>query len=85
MVLKEYEKTAVNITGYTDSTGTLAKNMTLSQQRADSVASSLITQGVAANRIRTNGAGPNNPVASNSTTEGKAQNRRVEIVLSPLQ
>ncbi len=60
-------------------------NMRLSQQRADSVASALITQGVAANRIRTTGMGPANPIASNSTAEGKAQNRRVEITLSPLQ
>ncbi|WP_147193663.1 OmpA family lipoprotein [Pantoea sp. MBD-2R] len=85
MVLKEYAKTAVNIVGYTDSTGSRQLNMKLSQQRADSVASSLITQGVAANRIRTGGMGPDNPIASNSTSEGKAQNRRVEITLSPLQ
>ena len=85
MVLKEYAKTAVNIVGYTDSTGSRQLNMNLSQQRADSVASSLITQGVAANRIRTGGMGPDNPIASNSTSEGKAQNRRVEITLSPLQ
>lgn len=85
MVLKEYPKTAVNVAGYTDSTGSRQLNMTLSQQRADSVGSALITQGVAANRVRTSGMGPANPVASNSTAEGKAQNRRVEITLSPLQ
>ncbi len=85
MVLKEYPKTAVNVVGYTDSTGGQALNMKLSQQRAESVASALITQGVAANRIRTSGMGPANPVASNSTEEGKAQNRRVEITLSPQQ
>lgn len=85
MVLKEYPKTAVNVVGYTDSTGSRSLNMNLSQQRADGVASALITQGVAANRIRTAGAGPDNPIASNSTAEGKAQNRRVEITLSPLQ
>ncbi|CCJ81843.1 Outer membrane protein A precursor [Cronobacter dublinensis 1210] len=85
MVLKEYPKTAVNVVGYTDSTGGQALNMKLSQQRAESVASALITQAVAANRIRTSGMGPANPVASNSTEEGKAQNRRVEITLSPLQ
>lgn len=84
MVLKEYEKTAVNVLGYTDSTGSQQLNMKLSQQRADSVASSLITQGVAASRIRTTGMGPENPIASNSTEEGKAQNRRVEITLSPI-
>ncbi|MEM6161399.1 OmpA family lipoprotein [Erwinia sp. P6884] len=84
MVLKEYPKTAVNITGYTDSTGTRQLNMNLSQQRADSVGSALIAQGVAANRIRTGGMGPDNPIATNSTEAGKAQNRRVEITLSPL-
>ncbi len=84
MVLKEYEKTAVNIVGHTDSTGTRALNMRLSQQRADTVGSALITQGVAANRIRTSGVGPDQPIASNSSEAGKAQNRRVEITLSPL-
>ena len=77
-------KTAVNVIGYTDSTGGHDLNMRLSQQRADSVASALITQGVDASRIRTQGLGPANPIASNSTAEGKAQNRRVEITLSPL-
>lgn len=84
MVLKEYPKTAVNVVGYTDSTGSQDLNMRLSQQRADSVASSLIVQGVEASRVRTQGMGPANPIASNSTTEGKAQNRRVEITLSPM-
>lgn len=84
MVLKEYNKTGVNIVGHTDSTGSRELNMNLSQQRADSVASSLITQGVAANRIYTQGVGPDQPVASNSTESGKAQNRRVTITLSPL-
>ncbi|HFT5189936.1 TPA: OmpA family lipoprotein [Shigella sonnei] len=84
MVLTEYPKTAVNVIGYTDSTGGHDLNMRLSQQRADSVASALITQGVDASRIRTQGLGPANPIASNSTAEGKAQNRRVEITLSPL-
>ncbi|MBE5254350.1 OmpA family lipoprotein [Mixta mediterraneensis] len=83
-VLKEYPKTAVNVVGYTDSTGTRALNMRLSQQRAESVASALIVQGVANERLRIQGAGPDNPVASNNTEAGKAQNRRVEITLSPL-
>ncbi|WP_312983139.1 OmpA family lipoprotein [Atlantibacter sp.] len=85
MVLKEYPKTTVNVLGYTDSTGGSDLNMRLSQQRADSVASALITQGVAANRIQTRGMGPANPIASNDTAEGKAQNRRVEITLTPIQ
>ncbi|MGT8857949.1 OmpA family lipoprotein [Enterobacter sp. 186315] len=85
MVLKEYPKTAVNVFGFTDNTGSLDLNNRLSQQRADAVSSELITQGVAANRINSKGMGPSNPIASNSTAEGKAQNRRVEITLSPMQ
>jgi len=85
MGLKEDPKTAGDVVGYTDSTGGKDLNMRLSQQRADSVASSLITQGVDATRLRTSGMGPANPIASNSTEEGKAQNRRVEITLSPTQ
>lgn len=84
MVLKEYEKTAVSVVGHTDSTGSNETNMRLSQQRADSVASSLITQGVSANRIYTTGVGPAQPIASNDTADGRAQNRRVTITLSPL-
>lgn len=84
MVLKEYPKTAVNVVGHTDSTGSRALNMRLSQQRAESVASALIVQGVAADRLHTQGVGPDSPIATNSTEAGKAQNRRVEITLSPL-
>jgi outer membrane protein OmpA-like peptidoglycan-associated protein len=85
MVLKEYDKTHINIIGHTDSSGGRELNMRLSQQRADSVGSNLITQGVDANRISMSGAGPDQPVASNSTAEGKAQNRRVTLTLSPTQ
>lgn len=84
MVLKEYDKTAVNIVGHTDSSGNDSINIPLSKQRADSVASSLISQGVSANRIYSRGAGASQPIASNSTADGKMQNRRVEITLSPL-
>lgn len=84
MVLKEYEKTRVNVVGHTDSSGGRDLNMRLSQERADSVGSNLITQGVDASRISMSGVGPDQPVASNSTAAGKAQNRRVTITLSPL-
>lgn len=83
MVLKEYPKTAVNVIGYTDSTGSRPEHASLPAacgfrcQRVDH-------PGVDASRIRTQGLGPANPIASNSTAEGKAQNRRVEITLSPL-
>ena len=85
MVLKEYQKTRVNVVGHTDSSGSRDLNLRLSEQRADSVASNLITQGVEASRISTSGVGPDQPIASNSTAEGKAQNRRVTITLSPTQ
>lgn len=83
MVLKEYQKTHINVVGHTDSSGGRDLNMRLSEQRADSVASNLITQGVEASRISTSGVGPDQPIASNSTAEGKAQNRRVTITLTP--
>ena len=84
MVLKEYEKTRVNVVGHTDRSGSRDLNLRLSQERADSVGSNLITQGVDASRISMSGVGPDQPVASNSTAAGKAQNRRVTITLSPL-
>ena len=84
-VLAEYNKTNVQITGHTDSTGTLAHNNTLSQQRAAAVATYLINRGVAAGRISAAGVGPSYPIASNDTAAGREQNRRVEISLIQVQ
>lgn len=84
-VLKEYNKTGARIVGYTDSTGTMAINQRLSNERAQSVANALVLQGINAARLTTYGAGPSDPIASNATPEGRAQNRRVEITLYPLQ
>ncbi len=84
MVINKYEKTYVDIYGYTDSVGQAAYNMTLSQQRADSVSQYLQTRQVLRQRISTRGEGKSNPIASNETPEGRAQNRRVEIRLTPL-
>ena len=83
MVLKEYEDTRVHIIGHTDSSGSRELNMRLSEQRAESVGTALITMGVDASRLGMSGVGPDQPVASNSTAEGKAQNRRVTLTLSP--
>ncbi|ARU89589.1 OmpA family protein [Pseudomonas sp. M30-35] len=83
-VFKEFDKNGIDITGHTDSTGSLALNQNLSNARAQSVASYLASNGVAGNRISAFGAGPNNPIASNSTEAGRAQNRRVEITLRQL-
>lgn len=72
----------VQIVGYTDSTGGDAVNQPLSQNRAQSVESYLVSRGVQAQRISTQGMGAQNPVASNETAEGRAQNRRVEIFVA---
>jgi outer membrane protein OmpA-like peptidoglycan-associated protein len=81
---KQFNQNSVEIVGYTDSTGSRAHNMELSNRRAQSVANYLITQGVDASRVSTRGAGPDQPIASNATADGRAQNRRVEVNLRAL-
>lgn len=71
------------IVGYTDSRGSDEYNRQLSQRRAESVRAFLIGEGVPADRIRAEGQGETNPIASNTTAEGRAENRRVEISLTP--
>lgn len=83
-VFQEFNRNGIDIVGHTDSTGSMDLNMRLSQQRASSVASYLTGQGVAGNRISSRGVGPSQPIASNETQAGRAQNRRVEINLRPL-
>lgn len=80
-VIKEYNKTLVQVNGYTDSTGTAATNNALSLMRANSISNYLRAQGVDGNRMLVNGFGSSNPIASNATAAGREQNRRVEIVL----
>jgi outer membrane protein OmpA-like peptidoglycan-associated protein len=70
------------IEGYTDTTGTADFNMTLSQQRADTVRTFLITQGLSPDTITSKGLGESNPIADNSTAAGRKLNRRVEIIVS---
>ena len=84
LVLNKYEKTYIDIVGYTDSVGDAAYNQKLSEARANSVSRYLQTRQVLAQRIVTRGMGESNPIASNDTPEGRAQNRRVEIVLTPI-
>jgi outer membrane protein OmpA-like peptidoglycan-associated protein len=84
LVLKEYEKTLVDVVGFTDSTGSLQLNQQLSQARAASVGQYLQSQGVMAQRLQTQGMGPQYPIASNETADGRQANRRVELVLRPL-
>jgi len=80
-ILKAYSDLKVSIQGYTDSTGNAEKNTALSKQRADAVQQRLVAAGIAANRITTQGFGAANPVADNGTAEGRAKNRRIEVVL----
>lgn len=70
------------VLGHTDSSGRLAYNKKLSQQRAEQVKSFMLQQGLAADTLAAEGRGPAEPIADNSTTEGKAANRRVELVIS---
>ncbi|MDX1304229.1 OmpA family protein [Photobacterium sp.] len=83
LVAKEYDKTMLNVYGFTDSTGSESYNLRLSQVRAGEVSNYLILNGVTANRVASKGMGEARPIASNNTTQGRAENRRVEIVLSP--
>ncbi|MBM1690536.1 OmpA family protein [Sulfitobacter geojensis] len=78
-----YADSTLQIVGHTDSDGDAAYNQTLSESRAQSVANVLINSGVPPQRVRTFGRGESQPVASNLTPQGKAQNRRVEIVILP--
>lgn len=84
LVINEFEKTYVDVTGHTDSTGSDSYNMQLSVARANSVATYLKSQGILAQRIYTQGMGESQPIATNDTPEGRALNRRVEILLTPL-
>jgi outer membrane protein OmpA-like peptidoglycan-associated protein/uncharacterized protein YegP (UPF0339 family) len=78
-IMKAYPAVKLKIGGYTDNTGTLAFNQRLSQDRAESVMNALITQGVSQERVAAEGYGPQYPVASNDTEDGRAQNRRIAL------
>lgn len=81
--LNNYPNTSVNVIGHTDNVGDASYNFDLSQRRAQAVSSVLINGGVAPSRIRSIGAGENQPVASNLNAAGRQANRRVEIVITP--
>jgi outer membrane protein OmpA-like peptidoglycan-associated protein len=78
--LKEHPEVNVVVKGYTDAIGTDAYNLRLSERRADAVKNYLVEQGISSSRITTRGYGKADPVASNATEEGRARNRRAEVV-----
>jgi outer membrane protein OmpA-like peptidoglycan-associated protein len=81
-VLKNNPDTNINIYGHTDSKGTEAYNQSLSERRAASVRSYLISKGVASSRMITMGVGEKEPIATNDTDAGRAENRRVEFAIT---
>lgn len=81
-VFNNYPDTDITIFGYTDSTGADDYNLKLSEQRAASVKSYLVSKGIASARIQTTGMGEADPIASNETKDGQAQNRRVEFAIT---
>lgn len=83
--LINYPASRIEIVGHTDNTGGAALNQDLSQRRAGSVASVLVGNGVPAARIAAFGRGEDAPIASNLSDQGRAQNRRVEIIIRPTQ
>jgi outer membrane protein OmpA-like peptidoglycan-associated protein len=82
--MNEYPKRTAAIEGFTDSMGSEEMNQSLSQRRADAVKSYLVGQGVGSARLSTSGRGENAPVADNESAAGRQQNRRVEVVISPI-
>jgi len=82
-ILKEYPDTNVLVVGHTDSSGDDAYNMTLSKNRAESVTNFFVSKGIASNRFTTKWFGEEQPVADNTTPEGRAKNRRVNLAIIP--
>ena len=82
-VLDRYPRTRLEVIGHTDSRGSAASNEALSERRADAVRDALVRDGVSATRLTARGVGETRPVATNDTAEGRAMNRRVEIVSRP--
>lgn len=84
LVLEEFEKTIIVVAGHTDSTGSATYNQQLSEDRAKSVTAYLQSRKITPARFETVGFGENNPIADNSTEQGRALNRRVELTLLPI-
>jgi OOP family OmpA-OmpF porin len=80
-LMNEHPEATVTIVGYTDSSGPEEVNQRISEERAESIAAYLESQGIDRSRMSVSGMGEANPIADNSTKEGRAQNRRVEITV----
>jgi outer membrane protein OmpA-like peptidoglycan-associated protein len=83
--LKDQGYKSLLVEGHTDAQGSAEKNQVLSQQRAEAVRSQLMSQGIPSEKIRAQGIGSSRPVADNSSAEGRANNRRVEIIVEPFK
>ena len=83
--LRQYDRTRIEVEGHTDSTGSAEMNQQLSENRAYAVVGALASRGIPRDRMYAIGYGKNRPIADNSTAEGRARNRRVEIVVIPTQ
>ncbi|BBM66234.1 membrane protein [Vibrio alfacsensis] len=84
-LMNTYPQAQVEITGYSDTTGSEAYNQALTEKRAEAVAEQFKAEGIAAERMTVKGMGEANPVASNETREGREENRRVEVVVPAFQ
>ncbi|WP_461482048.1 OmpA family protein [Porticoccus sp.] len=83
-VLNQYDQTKITVAGHSDAQGELAYNQRLSEQRAMAVGQYLTRGNITANRVIVRGFGPNQPIGDNSSPAGRAQNRRVELILEPI-
>lgn len=81
--LKDQADSQISVEGHTDAQGSETKNLELSQQRAEHVRDYLVSHGVPQDRIKAEGFGASRPIADNKTSEGRASNRRVELVVQP--
>jgi outer membrane protein OmpA-like peptidoglycan-associated protein len=85
IVLRKYERTAIEVAGHTDSQGSDEYNLDLSERRAGSVSNYLAEAGIADRRLHVEGYGERDPIASNATEAGRAENRRVEVSILPIE
>jgi OOP family OmpA-OmpF porin len=81
-ILRAYPTATIRIVSYTDSVGTAASNLDLSRDRSETVKGLLGSRGIEPSRVSTSGLGQENPIASNDTESGRAQNRRTDFVVT---